>query len=135
MQTLQTGKEIELNQLAEAEAFLQELKTNPEGVEYSIMKKEYINLLDNAFEKAESNIYWAGYIVPALLELNILDKSDKEKYMILLDRAFEKAESKDSWAEYIVPALLKLNILDKSDKEKYMILLDRAFEKAESKDS
>ena len=137
MQTLPTWKEVELNQLSEAEAFLQELKTNPEGIENSIIKNEYFSFLDKAFEKAKSDSSWAKDVVPALLKLNILDKSEiKEKYMALLDRAFEKAKSDSSWAEYIVPVLLKLNIVDKSEiKEKYMALLDKAFEKAKSDSS
>ena len=92
-------------------------------------------LLDKVFEKAESDSDWTCEI-PELLELNILDKSNKKEYMMLLDNAFEKAESDRYWATYTIPALLKLNIIDKGEiKEKHITLLDKAFKKAESDSS
>ena len=39
-------------------------------------KERYKELLKVAFENAKSNFYWAGDIVPELLKLNILDKSE-----------------------------------------------------------
>ena len=113
--------------------FLELLKANPEAIESQVIKNEYKELLETAFEKAKSSGNWARYVVPELLKLNILDKSEiKEWYKELLKTAFEEAKTNPYWAE-VVPELLKLNILDKSEiKEWYKELLETAFEEAKT---
>ena len=82
-----------------------------------------------ALEEAKSDPYWAEYIVPELLKLNIIDKNEiKEKYKELLEVVLDEAKLGRIRALYTVPKLLKLNIIDKSDKERYRELLLTAIE-------
>jgi hypothetical protein len=73
-------------------------------------------------------------VLPKLLEVNIIEKSEiKERYIKLLDMAFKKAESDPNRAKYVVPELLKLNIVDKNEiKQQYKEMLNIAFKESKS---
>ncbi len=130
MDTPNTIKDRENEKFKE---FLRLLKTNPEIIENQAIKNEYKNLLEIAMDRAKVNGYWSETVVPELLNLNIIDKSDKEWYKELLDIAMKEAKSNIDWAKYIIPKLLKLNIIDKSEiKKQYKELLEVAIEKAKS---
>jgi len=106
--------------------FLELLKTNPEAIESQVVKNEYKELLESAFEEADTE---AADLVSELLKLKILDESDNERYKELIVSAFENAKSNSYWAK-IVPELLRLKILDKIDKKRYKELLKTAFKNA-----
>lgn len=50
-------------------SFLEKLKTNPDQLHNSAIKKEYLELLSVAFEKAKKDAFWARYVIPELLKL------------------------------------------------------------------
>ena len=120
------------SELLQAQAFLENLRNNPDQVINSVIKKKYLDLLNLAFEKAKTDSDWAKYFIPELLKFGILGKEDKEKYLELLNLAFEKAKTDSDWARSVIPELLKLGILEKEDKEKYLELLNLAFEMAKT---
>ena len=120
------------SELLQVQEFLETLKNNPDQVINSVIKKEYLELFNIAFENAKTDQNWASFVLPELLKLGILGKEDKEKYLELLNIAFENAKTDQNWVLSVLPALLKLGILGKEDKEKYLELLNIAFENAKT---
>ena len=120
------------SELLQVQEFLETLKNNPDQVINSVIKKEYLELFNIAFENAKTDQNWASFVLPELLKLGILGKEDKEKYLELLNIAFENAKTDRNWESSVLPALLKLGILGKEDKEKYLELLNIAFENAKT---
>ena len=121
------------SELLQVQEFLETLKNNPDQVINSVIKKEYLELLNIAFENAKTDQNLGRSVLPALLSLGIVENREvKEKYLELLNIAFENAKTDQNWASSVLPALLKLGILGKEDKEKYLELLNIAFENAKT---
>ena len=121
------------SELLQVQEFLETLKNNPDQVINSVIKKEYLELFNIAFENAKTDQNLGSSVLPALLSLGIVENREvKEKYLELLNIAFENAKTDQNWVLSVLPALLKLGILGKEDKEKYLGLLNIAFENAKT---
>ena len=122
------------SELLQVQEFLETLKNNPDQVINSVIKKDYLELLNIAFEKAKTDRNWKSSVLPALLSLGIVENREvKEKYLELLNIDFENAKTDGNWAQYVLPALLSLGIVENREvKEKYLELLNIAFENAKT---
>ncbi len=86
-------------------------------IDKSEIKEEYKKMIEELLEQVKVNRYCdLGEILQKLLEVNILDKSDKERYKKLLESTFKKEHSLNYGNA--LQKLLEINILDKSDKER-----------------
>ena len=121
------------NKLSQGQARLKELRNAPDRVMSSVIKKKYLNILNLAFKKTETNYEWTAFAIPELLKLEILGREDKEQYLSLLKIAFEEPQNDFYWSLRVVPELLKLGILEKDElKEPYLSFLKLAFQKAQT---
>ena len=115
------------SELLQVQEFLETLKNNPDQVINSVIKKEYLELFNIAFENAKTDQNWASFVLPELLKLGILGKEDKEKYLGLLNIAFENAKTSGYWAEYVLPELLKLGIVEKEELQKALLTKEKPY--------
>ena len=115
------------SELLQVQEFLETLKNNPDQVINSVIKKEYLELLNIAFENAKTDQNLGRSVFPELLKLGILGKEDKEKYLELLNIAFENAKTSGYWAEYVLPELLKLGIVEKEELQKALLTKEKPY--------
>ena len=122
------------SELLQVQEFLETLKNNPDQVINSVIKKEYLELLNIAFENAKTNRNWAISVLPVFLSLGIVENREvKKEYLELLNIAFENAKTDRDWARSVLPALLSLGIVEKGEiKKEYLELLSIAFENAKT---
>ena len=116
------------SELLQVQEFLETLKNNPDQVINSVIKKEYLELFNIAFENAKTDQNWARSVLPALLSLGIVENREvKEKYLELLNIAFENAKTSGYWAEYVLPELLKLGIVEKEELQKALLTKEKPY--------
>ena len=67
------------SELLQVQEFLETLKNNPDQVINSVIKKEYLELLNIAFENAKTDRDLGRSVLPALLSLGIVEKGEIRK--------------------------------------------------------
>ena len=80
------------SELLQVQEFFETLKNNPDKVINSVIKKEYLELFNIAFENAKTSGYWAQYVIPELLKLGIVEKEELQKALLTKEQAYHLFE-------------------------------------------